>query len=745
MSTILARAFVTLALGATAMPPAGPGLAIRNAGFEAGKADRADAWHWWSRTKHGSARRTDEDKHGGTHSMCIRHDGPRDWAFSSDALLPARAGQHFRVSGWAKVQTGSVTLAVVARSKGQTLSWDIGSASSDRDRWCRLDAPVSVPAGADQIHVRFVGDAATLAWVDDVALVPWTPPAPKPRVKVTGYAFAGQRVREKLGRGVVAVPANKGKVHVSWRLLADDPESIGFHVYRRVGNGKLVRRTDKPVGKTTGFLDEAAPAGAACSYAVRAVTEGKEGPASAEARVADDGYLPIKLKGNYTFQKAGIADLDGDGRYDVVIKQPHSNIDPWYKYWHKSPGTYKLEAYRHDGTFLWRYDMGWAIERGIWYSPYVVADLDGDGKAEVAVKAGQGDPRDAEGKVRAGPEYLAILDGLTGKVRARVAWPDRKHFTGSHGYNYASRNQLGVAYLDGKTPCVIVERGTYNVILVDAYEFHGDKLRKLWSWSNRDEPRTYWGQGAHWMHSVDVDGDGRDEVVLGSAVLDDTGAGLWTTGLGHPDHAYVGDLDPTRAGLEIYYGMETRQKQANGMCMVDAATSKVLWGHQGFTRHVHSCGMCSDIDANHVGAECYSADTDEKKKAAWARLRTSRGKVLSEEMTWGFGPRVVYWDADAQREILHRGRIRDYGGAQLAKITGQLVAVADVLGDWREEIITSVPGEMRIYVTPIAAVDRHVCLMQDPLYRADVVHAAMGYYQVPLLSYDLATGAAGGK
>jgi hypothetical protein len=29
--------------------------------------------------------------------------------------------------------------------------------------------------------------------------------------------------------------------------------------------------------------------------------------------------------------------------------------------------------------------------------------------------------------------------------------------------------------------------------------------------------------------------------------------------------------------------------------------------------------------------------------------------------------------------------------------------------------------------------------MQDPIYRMDVVCAAMGYYQVPMLSYDVAT------
>jgi rhamnogalacturonan endolyase len=455
-------------------------------------------------------------------------------------------------------------------------------------------------------------------------------------------------------------------------------------------------------------------------------------------------YVSIKLDGDHTFQKVGIADLDGDGRYDFVIKQPNANVDPYSApgYWKRSRGTYKIEAYRHDGKFLWRLDLGWSIEQGIWYSPYVVYDLDGDGKAEVALKTGEGDPRDADGRVQTGPEYLSILDGLTGKPVTRIDWPPRELFKDtSRAYNYASRNQLGVAYLDGQRPYLIVERGTYNVIVVIAYRFEGGKLAEHWRWDNRKLGREYQGQGAHWMHSADVDADGRQEVVIGSAVIDDDGKSLWTTGLGHPDHCYVGDIDPSRPGLEIYYGMETRQKERNGMCLVDAATGKILWGYEGYTRHVHGQGMSSDIDARYPGAECYGADTDSEKKYAWSRLWTSKGDVISDENLGGFSPRVVYWDADPQRELLRRGRISDYGGSEMPpRVEGSLAAVADILGDWREEIVTSVPGELRIYTTTIPASDRRVCLMQDSIYRMDVTHAAMGYFQVPMTSYDLGTG-----
>jgi rhamnogalacturonan endolyase len=575
---------------------------------------------------------------------------------------------------------------------------------------------------------------------------------------LASYCVAAERAasdgelpsRERLDRGVVARPAAAGKVYIGWRLLASDADDVEFNVYRQQFGEAPLKLNTEPIRQTTDFTDPSPPKDARCVWTVRTVADGKEGPscASPPLRLADQQppYISIKLQGDYTFQKVGIADLDGDGRYDYVIKQPNANVDPYSApgYWSRSPGTYKLEAYRHDGKFLWRLDLGWSIEQGIWYSPYVVYDLDGDGKAEVALKTGEGDPRDSEGRVRTGPEHLTILEGLSGKPITRVDWPSRDGFREAvsddlAAYNYYCRNQLCVAYLDGKTPSLLVERGTYNLMKLVAYQLRDGQLRELWRWDNSKEPRKYWGQGAHWMHAADVDGDGRDEVLLGSSVIDDDGKALWSTGLGHPDHCYVGEIDPERPGLEIYYGMETPQKERNGMCLVDAATGKILWGHEGSTRHVHSRGMCSDIDARYPGCECYSADTDASKRYAWSRLRTCKGEVLSEENLGGFGALVVHWDADLQRELLLGRNIQDYhGGRHGPRIEGNVAAVADVLGDWREELLTSVPGELRIYTTTIPATDRRVCLMQDPIYRMDVVCAAMGYFQVPMTSYDLA-------
>jgi rhamnogalacturonan endolyase len=725
--------------------PAGE-LALTNADFEAGNGSDAAGWGWWSRTKKGSATWTDADKHGGARSVRLEHDGEKDWAYSCSTRLKASHGQAFTFSAWVRAKSGKVTLATVAYGNGKALTWDCGSADAKpTDKWIKIEGYAEPPQGCDEIALRFVGygEAPLLAWVDDVTIAPTTvrvPPPPKP--KIEGYAK--ERLREKLDRAVVAMPLGGGKVYVSWRLLDSDAADVAFNVYRKSGDGQPAKLNAEPIKLTTDFVDSSAPAGTACEYTVRPVANNAEGAASLPFVVTPGEqaieYLSVKLRGDYKVQKAGVADLDGDGRYDFVFKQPQENIDPYEKYWHKSPGSYKLDAYKHDGTFLWQYDLGWAIERGMWYSPYLVYDLDGDGKAEVICKAGEGDPRDADGRVQSGPEYVLILDGLTGKERCRADWIAREDFQ-KVGYNYASRNQLGIAYLDGKTPCLIVARGTYNLMIAVAYDFHDGKLRELWRYTNKDLPRKFHGQGAHWMHAVDVDADGRAEVILGSVVLDDNGDALWCTGLGHPDHCYVGDLDPARPGLEIYYGIETRNNK-NSMCMVDAKTGQFLWGHQEPTIHIHSTGLVSDLDAKHPGAECYSGERDDKDKR-W--MRTAAGEVIDSK-DYSLAPRAVYWDADPQRELLRGGKIAKYKGEELKPaLKADFVAVADVVGDWREEIIACVNGEVRIYVTTIPAVDRRACLMQDPIYRLDVAFAAMGYYQVPMLSYDMASRAKAGK
>jgi len=535
---------------------------------------------------------------------------------------------------------------------------------------------------------------------------------------------------EKLDRGLVALEQADGSVFLSWRLLDTDPQDIKFNITRhnaRQGDTILHLLTrDNPI-QHGNFVDKSASQDADTkqhTYTLwRHLADGDPGERLAQATITLTGkpkpYISIPLAGDYDFQKVGIGDLDGDGDYELVIKQPNFNTDPYQQpgYWKPSTTTYKLEAYRLDGTMLWRYDMGWSIEAGIWYSPWIVYDVDGDGKAEVYCKAGIGDPRDEKGLVTTGPEFLVKIDGQTGQVVAKTDWLTRDGFP---EYNYYCRNFLTVAYLDGKTPSLIMQRGTYNLIKTQALD---KNLKQIWYWESTQEKAKYAGQGSHGLISADIDTDGRDELVIGAAVIDDNGRGLWTLEMGHPDICYVADIDPDNPGLEIFYGIESR-RQTDGLCVVDARTGRKLWGHKDPTSHVHSQGMAADVLAEYPGMEVYAGERDLKQR--W--LYSAAGKLIQFTETGTLSPRALWWDDDPQKEVILDHEIRDWNGPAIQPIEGNIVAVVDCLGDYREEVITCLKGRLRIYVSTIPASVRRVCLMQDHQYRLGVVAQTMGYY-----------------
>jgi rhamnogalacturonan endolyase len=542
---------------------------------------------------------------------------------------------------------------------------------------------------------------------------------------------------ERLDRGVVAMRPGDGQVYLGWRLLASDPANVTFDVFRSTtADGPRQKLNARPIADSCNFVDTTAGDTGERFYVVQPLAGRDALAASKPVGVASGtrGFLSLKLQGSYRAQKVGLADLDGDGALDYLVKQPDFNTDPYQQpgYWKKSEDTYKLEAYRHDGTFLWRYDMGWAIEEGIWYSPIVVYDLDGDGRAEVFCKAGEGDPREPTGHVRSGPEYLVMLDGRTGEVKKKLPWPSREGFD---DYNYYSRNLLGIAYLDGRRPHLLVERGTYKIIKLQAYD---PSLQLAWYWEASGEHEKYRGQGMHGMHAADVDEDGRDEVVIGSAVIDDDGRPLWSTGLGHPDVCYVADVDPARPGLEIFYGIEPGRK-SNTVCLVEARTGKRIWGSSEITVHVHGQGMVGDIIPEEPGMECYAG---EAKGGTNYWLYSAAGKRLSKDSLGELSPKAIYWLDGPTKVYLVGNRMYRWPREPVGSIEGRIVAIADCLGDWREEVITALDGEIRLYTTTTPASTRRVCLMQDRLYRTDVAMQTMGYFYPPQLG---GTPLAGGR
>lgn len=569
----------------------------------------------------------------------------------------------------------------------------------------------------------------------------------KPKVE----GFAGERIEEKLNRGVNAVVDANGDVYVSWRLLKTDPANVAFDVYKASGNGKARKLNSKPVSITSDYVDRnrLAPAAKyAFDYWVVPVVSGKQGAASEKVKVTTKkageqlAFESIPLQNNVMPGRTGIADLNGDGQYDFIILHPNSNKDPSFRP-DSNKTTYKIEAYLHDGTFLWRNDLGDGIEPGVWYSPFVVYDFNGDGKAEIAVKTAPAGIRQPNGIVTGGPEWVSIWDGMTGRELAKADWISRSPRFGE--YNRNNRQQMGVAYLDGKTPCLLVMRGTYRCMVVDAYQFdRNNKLTRLWRWDGDEENPVVRSQGAHGMTISDADGDGRDEIFLGSAVLDDDGTLLWSAGVGHPDKIYVSDIDPSRPGMEVFYACEVMHDDGLGVSVRDARTGEKVWSIGKKTMHVGD-GMVADIDPSRPGLECWATE-DSKGGSRDKYLFDAKGNMFASNddvppcRTW------VWWGADKVRGMVRMEGTRENRQTSVAKykgetlvtgIRGNIVLTGDITGDWREEIVTALPGELRIYSTVIPAKDRRVTLVQDNTYRQTITTHTMGYQQSPVPSFYL--------
>jgi rhamnogalacturonan endolyase len=548
------------------------------------------------------------------------------------------------------------------------------------------------------------------------------------------------------GRGLVALPDGEG-VFLSWRLLEGDPAEMAFHVDVIDAQGsRLERLTQDALREVTWFKAARPPEGA--RFALAAVDQ--DAPLETAA-VEPGNFISIPLARPDGIAKVAVADLNGDGVLDFVVKCPGGGIDPGRA--RPSPGTYRIEAY--DGRtrrHLWTHDLGWNMNMGVWWTPLIAADLDGDGKAEVAFKSAPfADSYDASlaekdgpahGFVISGEEHFTLLEGATGREIARADWIGRgdPEAWGDNRGNRVNRNQMGIARLDGERYSLLVVRGTYTRMAVHAWDLIDGAFVRRWVWDGDEESPPVRGQGAHGMHTVDLTGDGRDEVVLGSVVLQSDGTVLWNNGMGHPDMVYVADIVPENPGLEIAYGYESPQRR-NGIHVADGRTGRILWGHDRPTSHLHDQGMLADILPENPGLEFYAAEQD-RSKGAFLYAAAS-GELLAERWLGTLSPRALWW-LDGPQKVWSPFNYRQSETTlirgldeEVARFPGVLVGIADVVGDWREEMLMGVPGELRVVSTTHPAATRQRWLMQDRLYRTDVAHQSMGYFYPPQLAEPL--------
>lgn len=585
---------------------------------------------------------------------------------------------------------------------------------------------------------------------------------------------------EGLGRGVVAIHKTADSVFISWRVLGTDPDDIAFNLYRKSGNS-TVKLNASPITGATVFTDGKANLKTDNAYYVKPILKGKEGRAStpflvkANSPVRPYLSIPLQTPAGYTTNDASVGDLDGDGEYEIVLHQTGRSRDNSLAGMTDKP---ILQAYRLDGTLLWTIDLGRNVREGAHYTQFMVYDFDGDGKAEMACKTadgtidGQGkvigdstrDYRNADGFIAGGPEYLTMFNGLTGAAISTTQFiPQRypgndsptlaqqREIWSGPPFNMMDRFLAGVAYLDGVHPSLIMCRGYYSRTVITAWDFQKGKLKMRWSFDSdaNAEDRKYRGQGNHNLSIADVDGDGKDEIIYGAMTLDDNGKGLYSTGLGHADALHVSDLDPDRPGLEVF-DIQERFADA-GVNFRDARTGEILWKKpslvkDGTKNQGPGRGLALNIDPRYRGFESWAAG------AGVHGLYDVKGNVISEKepSTCNMG---IFWDGDLLSEILNGGDIdkwdymnsksvrilnsRDYNVASNNGTKSNPCLSADILGDWREELLvrTRDSKELLIFTTTIPTTHRFYTFMHDPQYRESIAWQNVAYNQPPHTSF----------
>lgn len=629
---------------------------------------------------------------------------------------------------------------------------------------------------------------------------------------------------ENLGRGVVAMRTSDTQVYVGWRLLGTDPSDIAFNLYRSTGGGDPVLLNATPLTTTTDFVDTPSSLTDTNAYFVRPVIAGVEQAASSAytlpANVAIQQYKSVRLNVpppgtfmgttfTYSANDTTVADLDGDGEYEIIVKWDPSNSRDTASTGYSGPCI--IDAYKIDGTQLWRINLGPNIRAGAHYTEFLVLDFDGDGKAELICKTadgtidGQGtrigtdaiwvsnDPATL-GRTLAGPEYLTVFNGETGAAMQTIDYiPGRDPIggwggPGGNGNNDSTGNRVdrfnaGAAWLDGVRPSAVMCRGYYGRSVIWAVDWRNGQLTTRWVFDSSQAPwaihpvtypydnptsvprmpattpsvtgstlarlQTFSGQGGHHLFIGDVDGDGRDDVVYHSMVVNSDGTGRFSTGLRHGDAGNLAHIIPGRPGLQVWTIHEnegaTTAFNTPGIAVHDAATGEVIWA----TNPAEDVGRgrAADIDPNFPGMEVWGGTGGTR--------RGDTGEVIYTQ-TPSSNNMTVWWDADPLKELEDGTAISkwDYTNkttVRLLTATGTAsnnstksnpCLIADMLGDWREEVLwrSTDSSEIRIYTTTIPATNRFWTFMHDRQYRAAVTWQQSSYNQPTDTSFFVGAG-----
>ncbi|SHG06173.1 rhamnogalacturonan lyase family protein [Dysgonomonas macrotermitis] len=604
--------------------------------------------------------------------------------------------------------------------------------------------------------------------------------------------ISAQHRKENLDRALIALPVSNNQAYIGWRILSTDKKEDGFDLYHQEGKSKPEKANKSLIVNTsdyvcdnidfskdnTWYLKDARGKNLA-SYHI-AANKPQNPYLSIPIRKPEGGITFDNEKYDYTANDITVGDLDGDGEYEIILKWEPTNS--------KRPpqagftGDTYIDAYKLNGKHLWRINLGKNIRSGAAYTQLLVYDFDGDGKAELICKTGDGtidgtgkavgdpladwrnkDPNSRMyGKIVEGPEYISAFEGTTGKELATAEYiPTRYPLdgwggVGGNGGNDATggrsdRFTACVAFFEKDTPSAVMVRGWYGRSVLAAWDYKDGKLSSRWVFDSAlPEWEGYSGMGNHSVTVADFDGDGLDEVCIGAMTVDHNGKGLYTTRLRHGDALHAGDLIPSRPGLEVFGVHETEEKtkalNTPGMALFDGKTGEIIW--QKFPGRDIGRGMSADIDPRYAGSECWSG--------FGGTYRSDTGEEIYKDKpnSCNFG---IWWDADPLRELLDHTTITKWDWINHKTDTllspgtvvsnnstkGNACLSADILGDWREEVIwrTVDNSELRIYSTTIPAAYKLPTLMHDHQYRMAIAWQNVAYNQPPHPSFDMVTKA----
>lgn len=537
-------------------------------------------------------------------------------------------------------------------------------------------------------------------------------------------------------RRLCAASLGDGRVFLSWALLASDSRDTAFNVYRaatRTDAGVVINA--KPITDRTCYVDEGLKPETRGHYYVCVVkADGTEGARSewvdlvveAQANPVVASFVPLfpatpaqgGTPGAFLTAEPVFGDLNGDGVTDCVLRLPNGNAER-----SQDPGLpVQLEAFASYGRSLWRRDVCrhsqcFGNSHNV---PFVVWDLNGDGRDEVATRLQVGEEA-----------FLAVLDGLSGEILAKSPWPAMV----SDFERSSTRIHLSVAYLDGVHPALVTQTGLYENEVFAAYDAG---LNPLWKFESFAETT---GSGSHRIEVADVNGDGKQEVFDGTTCLNADGTMRWSTYKQHPDLVSIHDFMPDHPGLEVLYAIESSMYA--GLYMVDADSGKILWSvnRENDPRWTHAHhNWVADIWADSPGIECVTnrnghGDTD-------LALFSAAGQELLDPFPSGYMP--VEWDGDPIRELISGSgqAVGKFDGKTVVPMDGvqpnplsnaSIAMVADLCGDSRDELVLLVrepEKPMRVCIvtatTPITS--RGVSPMENLDYRLWVARNMGGGY-----------------